>query len=170
MNDIKEQVKIAHFAKNYSSFLISLNEYCEKETGQIFTIFPSQQDFEEDMEIFRDWLQWDVMDDYGYDKTSKTLWFNYDLCLPKTQENIEAAVSGKTQNLTNLDFTSTCTDYFSTPLDDWYKESPEEQQGTVLTIGWPAYIAFMLKSTKPMLTNFKVVLAPHFSETMVTLF
>lgn len=170
MTEIKEQVKIAHFAKNYSALLIALNEYCEKETGQIFSIFPSQQDFIEDLEIFRDWLQFDVMDSYGSITNFKTLWFNYDLCLPDSQDNIEVAATDITKDFKKENFNSTCIDYFSTPLDDWYRKSPEVEQGTVLNIGWPAYIAFMLKKAKPMLTKYKVVFGPHFSDHMVTIF
>ena len=170
MTNIREQIKIAHFAKNYSSLLIALNQYCEKETGQIFTIFPSQQDFKEDLEIFHDWLQWDVMDHYGYDPFIKTLLFNYDLCLPDTQENIAAAASDISKGATKKNFNSTCADYFSTPLDDWYRKSPENEQGTVLNIGWPAYIAFMLKKSKPLIKGFKVLLGPYSDDTMNTIF
>ena len=170
MTDIKEPIKIAHFAKNYSAFLIALNKHCEKETGQIFSVFSSQYEFKEDLEIFLDWLQWDVMDMYGSITKFKTLWFNYDLCLPETQENIEVAATNIIQGFKKDYFNSKCIDYFSTPLDDWFRKSPENEQGTVLNIGWPAYLAFLLKKSKPLIKDYKVIIGPHSGETMITVF
>ena len=175
MYTLQKQISIAQKSNTYFAMIFGVNSLCECEFGSPFSHFPTQENFEVDLKNFQNWLQHDALPEYQVLKGIKSLWFGFDFINMDVESwdgghNIAIAGTSNTDNYNGAVFCAPGSDFLSYPLKNWYNNSPQSEQEAVLKIGWPTYIALLLKKSQHYLSNYDILIGPHAGEPKIKLF